>query len=363
MFTSLEIENYRCLKRYRLAHLGRVNLLVGRSNCGKSSLLEAIELLASGGDPQVFFQAARARGEVISGEGPGALLDVSHFFHGHEFRPGAYFALRRDGAADGLTVRVKELGDLDEGTRCIDPGTGFHSPLALCFEGALHPEAGAVKAVAVSRAGAFPTGTHFYPRPPTREGLRGIVQFIRPESADQQSMSRMWDAVIVEGREDEVAAAMRVVEPRVSRVFFLSGDVGGQGPGGSRALVGLEGVKRRLPLGTCGGGMHRLLALALGLIRAADGVLLVDEIDTGLHHSVMGDMWRLVIESARNSNVQVFASTHSLDCVRALAWLCGADATAGSQVSLQKIEPELEEAVALDADKIVTAVDQGIEVR
>ena len=109
--------------------------------------------------------------------------------------------------------------------------------------------------------------------------------------------------------------------------------------------------------------MRRLLALSLSLIRAEHGVLLIDEIDTGLHYSVMGQMWHLVTEAARRANVQVFATTHSQDCVRGLAWLCESFPGLRNEVSLQKIHSDLEEAVALDGEHVVLAVDQGMEVR
>ena len=69
----------------------------------------------------------------------------------------------------------------------------------------------------------------------------------------------------------------------------------------------------RVPLRSMGEGMQRLLSLALHLVRAAHSYLLVDDIDTGLHHSVMKAMWRMVIETARRLDVQVLATTHSLD--------------------------------------------------
>ncbi len=63
--------------------------------------------------------------------------------------------------------------------------------------------------------------------------------------------------------------------------------------------------------------------VASGLfVTSAGGCLFVDEIDTGLHYSVMAKMWHLLIETARRLDVQVFASTHSLDCLQALARVC-----------------------------------------
>ena len=64
----------------------------------------------------------------------------------------------------------------------------------------------------------------------------------------------------------------------------------------------------------------------------------------------MGDMWRLIVKAALQNGVQVFATTHSFDCVQGLAWLCKHHPDLGSHVSLQKIERDLNEAVTLDAE-------------
>ena len=44
----------------------------------------------------------------------------------------------------------------------------------------------------------------------------------------------------------------------------------------------------------------------------------MDEIDTGLHYSVMTSLWKLVIATAARLDIQVFATTHSNNCIRAL---------------------------------------------
>ena len=109
--------------------------------------------------------------------------------------------------------------------------------------------------------------------------------------------------------------------------------------------------------------MRRLLALSLSLIRTEQGILLVDEIDTGLHWTVMEEMWRLVVETARRSSVQVFATTHSYDCIRGLASLVESRPDLAGDVSIQKIERSLKEAVRFDAKDIRAAVEQNVELR
>ena len=47
MFTTLKITDFRGFADLRLDGLRRVNLVVGRNNAGKTSLLEAIALVAN----------------------------------------------------------------------------------------------------------------------------------------------------------------------------------------------------------------------------------------------------------------------------------------------------------------------------
>ena len=68
-----------------------------------------------------------------------------------------------------------------------------------------------------------------------------------------------------------------------------------------------------------GQGFNRLLILASVIIDSAGGIVLIDEIENGLHYSVLADVWRIVVRTAKDYKVQIFATTHSRDCYEALA--------------------------------------------
>ena len=70
MINTLKLENYRGFEKYELHGLSRVNLLVGPNNCGKTSVLEAVQLLVSQGDPGVLVESAQRRSESFTWEGP-----------------------------------------------------------------------------------------------------------------------------------------------------------------------------------------------------------------------------------------------------------------------------------------------------
>jgi len=372
MLTTVELENYRGFKRYRLCGLSRVNLLVGKNNCGKTSLLEAVDLLASEGNPEVLAAIARERGEVIvAGKDREHLRGdacpvLAHFFHGHDFGPGVHLSVSSEDGLGKIAVCVEDLEGSPSGEQLrLFEESESRAALAIRVEGGAHVLPGDAFVFPVTEEGAIPPEVLYRHRRVARRVYdeSPAVQFISPDSLERRSMSEMWNKVITEGRESEVIDAMRILEPGLTNIFFLSGETTGWFGGRAGILVALEGTRRRHPLGSYGEGMRRLLALCLSLIRCEDGVLLIDEIDTGLHYSIMGDMWRLVVEAAKKASVQVFATTHSSDCVRGLAWLCENRPDLWQELSLQKVDCNLEEAVALDAEQIMLAVTQGMEVR
>ena len=89
MLRNLKLEKYRGFDDYELVDLSRVNLLVGRNNCGKTSILEALHFLVSRGDPFVLTRSASRRGEVgdAGSKSRQGEPSVSHFFFRHRFAP------------------------------------------------------------------------------------------------------------------------------------------------------------------------------------------------------------------------------------------------------------------------------------
>ena len=77
----------------------------------------------------------------------------------------------------------------------------------------------------------------------------------------------------------------------------------------------------------------------------------------------MEDMWRLVVEVARRSNVQIFATAHGYDSIRGLGSLIQSRPDLGEEVSIQKIHGSLKQAACLRGDQIRVAIEQNIEVR
>jgi hypothetical protein len=381
--TSVTFENYRGFEKYTLDGLARVNLLVGENNCGKTAILEGIHFLASQGDPGVLSNIAISRGESIKveyDEDDMILRNnrkvirtfpiVRYFFHGRTIAPNQFINIKTDYISTCATVtkfKKQDAGIID---------SNYESLLSLTLKIETEKENFESRStIALTDDGIIIEPFFLYPQknglkqPPTLNIINTThenavkVFYLSPISLSIEELSAAWNKIISEGKDSAVGKAMTIIEPRLTNVFFLSRStqVFNNYTG---ILVELDNRDdQRIPLGNFGDGMRRLLTLAIIMIQNSNGIVLIDEIDTGLHFSIMSDLWQFVIETARKSNIQVFATTHSLDCIRGLAECYRKHPEYVEDISLQRIVPKLEKSVAFNARNIEIAMHQNVEVR
>jgi len=74
-------------------------------------------------------------------------------------------------------------------------------------------------------------------------------------------------------------------------------------------------MEKPVDISAMGEGTIRLLGLILSMVNSKNGILLIDEIENGIHYSSQAKLWDLVFRIAEEMNIQVFATTHSWDCI------------------------------------------------
>lgn len=106
-----------------------------------------------------------------------------------------------------------------------------------------------------------------------------------------------------------------------------------------------------------------MFGLVLALVNAKDGVLLIDEIENGFHYTVLPRLWELVMTTAERLNVQVFATTHSWDCIEAFQAV--ADEARQEDVMLIRLESRdgIVRPVVFIKDELDIVTRDEIEVR
>ncbi len=358
MYRSFKIKNFRCFRELTIEPLERVNLIAGMNNVGKTALLEAIFLHLGPNNPELALRINAWRG--IS------TFDKSNI---EEEMWGSLFF----GYDTNATI---ELESKDENGRQralrISLGKSAATELPANWEGngqiqnTVSSMTTAVPARELKLAYSDDTGQSGGSRAFIMgEGLKidlaslklsphGV--FLATRTRTQVEDARRFSKLEVVGRQDEILPTLKLLEPRLRRLAVLV-------TGGVPTINGDIGVGRLIPLPLMGEGVGRLLSLALIIFDSPRGVVLIDEIENGLHYSAMVDVWKAIAEAARRSETQIFATTHSWECIQAAH---EAFMTSGTyDFSLHRLDRIKNEVrvVTYDQGTLDTAVEMNHEVR
>lgn len=361
MLSEIDVRHFRLFSQLKIDDLARVNLIVGLNNSGKSTLLEAIFLLMSQNNPSALLELLSLRGETVylndrnqkpSGRG----FQSSHVFWGHQLTPNNRIDI------SGVNLDRKQLriyleprqvslfeshpfesgvADLDTATANLVIDYGEHQRYTLPVDG---------DGILLER----------YIRTPRtgRSGQDTPVNLVTTEYLDYEQIARLWDQITLTDKEMKVVEALQILEPKVQRISFTS-----QRTSNSGILVKIQDETVPVPLGSLGDGMRRILALIASLVNSENGILLVDEIDAGLHYSILEDVWRLIFDTAERLNLQVFATTHSGDCVKAFSKVSQHYEEKAGRLLRMEQHGNKQKAVDYQADELAIALLEEIEVR
>lgn len=352
MLQSLEIKNFRILRDFSASGLARVNLIVGKNNGGKSSILEALRIYAAVGHHLILEMLAQGHDERTAFDKAGDWLIEP------ELWPYAGFF-----STPGIAGQEIEIGEGDTKLRLE---LGWMSQDKVFSPFAQTPS-GNVDVQPVLRI-SFAQQQVLYP---VDQELRSKVwlflikggmpcAFIPTSLLDQNRLALEWDAIGLTDQKQIVRAALQIIAPEFEDLMFV------QQAQGRRAMVRLRGSKHPQPLSSMGEGMQRVLQLVLQALAAKGGLLLIDEFENGLHYSVQAQVWELLFKLATELDLQIFATTHSWDCVQSFARI----AHAGGDGALLRVGQSVRTsnkgqvvANVFDATQLLALTQAEMEVR
>jgi len=391
MLDRLRIHNFRMLKDFSVEPLGRVNLIVGRNNSGKSTVLEAMRLLAEGGNGRFLQSLLGEHDELIavSDRDPegAAFLAIRNFFTGRTLpKSDADFIFIGSDISKSIKLEhiffelqeelVKDkLGNVLDGLR-----RQVRVPI---LKSAVKPDQAIREGLRTTQQGGLLTHSILWdmadPWSPNRKTAPdvsfGIIPygFIPTHFVDQDNLASWWDQVVFTPAEQRVLAALRIIEPNVDGLAFIKSprDVR-YGRPRERApdripVVKLRGQAEPVPLNSMGDGMFRLLQLLLAASQAKGGFLLVDEFENGLHFTVQEAVWRMVFQIAVELDMQVFATTHSWDCIESFVRVAQERPKEGVLFKMSRSRLKSDEgkiiATVYDEERLALATAMEMEVR
>jgi AAA ATPase-like protein len=333
LITRLTIENFRGFKSLSLEGLRRVNLLVGGNDTGKTSVLESLVLLL--GDGQAIQSLPT---EFRRTEGGGVdFFENFWLWMFYDHAPERGFSLNVEGD-DGTRVSV---------VAAPKPHASAQQNVIRRFDGQSE------HTLLLYQAGSV--NTHGGAEAPPR--WRASRLSVKPTSPVHDA--EKYNLVALDPRgEEKIERIMSEIEPRLRRLRYA------KLPGTNHPLVFADiGLSRAVPSTQMGEAFNRILHIYAEIMSAKANVLLIDEIENGIFTEALLPIWRGLMAICEEEDVQIFATTHSRECVMA-AFTAAAERNKDDLCvqRLQRVKGEIE-AVRLDARHLEVARELDLEVR
>jgi len=380
MLQSLYIKNYRNLKELKIDSLLQINLISGENNTGKTSLLEALAIYASNADLELLCQMIESRGERLRYSNREIdIRPVLDFFS-------SIFTDREADTGDEKTIIIGEKSELQTKIRF----TAYFDEISNNEQGEKkinrvivgednverYPD---YKVALMINSDMIPLERFINSTIPmlssyrinrSREAKEVVrCEYISTNSIDKEINAKLFDNIALTEQEKSVITALNIIDQSVEGLTFINDMQNTRGFNSSRgnsrnAVVKVKNKPGRLPIKSMGDGINRILTIILAMVNCQNGFLLIDEFENGLHYKAQEKLWKIIFKLAKDLNVQVFATTHSSDCINSFSRVLDSNEynITGQFIRLNNqdgiIQPEV-----INSEVLKIADNQKIELR
>ena len=355
----IRISNFRGIKESEVESLKRVNVFFGKNNCGKSSLLESVFLLSGLSNPLLpirinqFREYANLRDEDLN----------LNFYNLQTSEP-----ISIQGFKDGESRRELKITKFTSRSKTIDiskltdqnsndiANLFYGYKLSFTVDGSNPYNAEFVLSENDSESKENEKNVTAKINQDKRYTEQVTAKILLPNSTFQSNFDSLKN-MITNKQADQLVEALSMVDSRIKSIDIVEKDV----------MVDI-GLPSLLPINVMGDGVRKLLSIIVSINECKDGILIIDEIDNGLHFSTMKNLWRSIFTQTKRNNVQMFISTHNIDLIRELTSVLSEEEYADhqSEVISHKLlhtEDGTLHALAYDYEKLSFAIEQEIEPR
>ena len=352
-FKNIEIRNFRGIDTLKIDDFSRVNVFLGQNSCGKSSVLECLLLMMGMSNPDLPQTINSIRSRNFS-----SFADWGYLFHNYDLKVKPEIAAELfDATKRHLSLDLTYVFDeksqvgLQNGQIPTSETKTFLNTLKMHFG----VEADSVAkdyecSLTVNQQGLISNKK-------LAEGYfeKNSVAFL---SSDLAAGNPANDLVELTKRrlKDVVTERLKMFDSRITTLEILN----------NVPYVGLEGIDQLLTVNMQGDGLRRYLNIVAASANPMNNILLIDEIDNGLHYSAYKKLWEAIFALATTTNKQVFVTTHSKETLYKLNEMLEENPNYQKEMRLYTIERTLKkglQAYKLTHEGLRGACENGVEIR
>lgn len=313
MITSARIKNFKCFADLELSDITPITLVGGQNNVGKSSLLEALFLSFDRHNPNMVLKQYRWRGLNSVPIEPETLW--APIFFGYDLKKQIAISIELDNhKQENICLKFNpeyiptqiptKWNEPADGSASIQTDTQPSPTFSLDIEYSV--DSGPLqKSHIVTTSEGIGLQIEKMSSPPCPARFLAARVHTNP-----QVESNRYGKLDIVGKQDSVLEIMQIIEPRLVGLSSISF-------GETSVIHGDISLGRKIPIQFMGEGTARLLSIVLMLATVRDGILFIDEVENGFHHSIHASVWKAIATAARTYNTQIIATTHSYEFLKA----------------------------------------------
>src|SRR5579864_2542454 len=318
MLQDLHIKGFKGFKDLQVTDISRVMLVGGENNIGKTSLLEGIFLFYNTADPRIFFQHLGWRGLDISFRDMEALyapifmdfnMDNSISF---EVKDGLHIAKMTISSKPSQMQKAVSMGIPTNGNALAHLERDVITANSA-YDMNIHYEVSGVgqeDVAIVLRQIPNNLSMQFEPHPVTiipSEMQHNVIYFPSSTKTDPSEDIKRINILEANKNLGLVIDFLQVIEPKL---IGLTAVMSSSKPA---VYADIQGLDRKIPMALLGDGINKLLSIILAIATADNGIILIDEVDIGIHWSVLSKVWGEFFKMARDFNCQIIATTQNYE--------------------------------------------------
>lgn len=310
-YKDIEIKNFRGIKELKIENCELINLFVGKNNSSKTSILESLFTLSGSLSPEII-----VRINLFRDLGFNEQEDLRLIFNNLNFSDDIHIK------ATGFNENRRELEisptSSDEKGRTLSKNLqrdngDFNSSYSSSNINELalkttvkerHSSEKKATAKLIFNGGEFKSENAFIKGSDNNRAV-----YVRQNLNLSQNLEKELEDLIITKQYFEIVDVLRQVDPTIKNLSL----------GHNRMIYVDNDLDRLIPINLLGDGIRRLLGVILAIYNSRNGIVLIDEIDNGLHYSALKSLWKSIIYTATKCNVQVFVSTHNYETIKYLA--------------------------------------------
>ncbi len=314
MITEAVIKNFKCFKQLTLPDLGRITIVGGKNNVGKTALLESLFLFFDRTSPNMILRQYgwRGLGRVTSTpEGMWAPIfrnynlnkPISISVWIDEKMESAVFNYNPNFMLNSLPPGEKPQRSGQKSVRTdVEPVPSF----SLDIEYDNGSETRNTAHLLVS-----PKGSPGLKLDYVVSGLKPAIFLPAKMQISSKETSERFSKLQKTKSVPKALHLLEIIEPRLKELANIT-----EGP--DPVIYGDIGLPEMIPIPLMGEGMSHILDIILAMAYCENGTLFIDEVDNGIHRSLLPKIWEAISNATEDYNCQIIATTHSYECLESI---------------------------------------------